>query len=514
MKVIVILMAKFDSKNNKIIKHLLDKYSDSKPGKIDSIINTQIQRNLIFIDSINTQKTADFSFCLKFNNIDDLSSFVLISKQVNLAYLLLVGANKLQSTPKIRNLIENQEELSTYKTFYPKSSTPPHTPPLQLLTKPGFWGNLLNIYFESFYDRIPIFNIAHFDPKTAPQSLMAAIYYAGFKSQPDQPEELTVYMDNYAKANLKFLIRQCSLSAIQALLVYFTVYYREGNISLHFTCRAHATRIGYAIGVHLDNKIFSELEKYDRRLVLLRLRAINIVGSSSHNLTTSFLTEFGSFNVKPIEPEWQTLNKSSVIYYEDENERLLHGVCCAHHINLLDELKYGIYSSLCNSSRNSRYKYEWNKTRKDVTRVYQKYIRIFQSLSSMYPKYTQITAKYEFKVCLYYHDVMVDMYSKLINKIEDLNSSDVDKAVHHLDWMLKNDLLNNQPFIPIQTSITFLGYQYLSYYKLCSAPTRKIIQAKLTQIIQALSKYYIPSNALSFAILKKGYKSIVNDSNN
>jgi hypothetical protein len=423
-------------------------------------------------------------------------------------YLLLVGADRLQSSPKIRNLIENQEELTSQNIFYPKPSTPPYTSPLQILTKPSFWENLLDLYFKNIYERIPIFSTAHFDPKTAPHYLMAAIYYSGYKSQSDQPEELTTYMDNYAKENLKHLIKQCSLPAIQALVIYFAVYYHEGNTSLHFTCRAHATRIGYALGVHLDNKIFSKLEKYNRRLALTKLLGINIIGSSSNNLSVSFFTEFGSFNIKPIEPEWQTL-KSSTIHYKYENERMLYSVCCAHHINLYEELKYSVYSSLYNTTKDSRYKYEWNKTRKAVTSVYQKYIKIFQALSSNNPKYADITSKYIFQANMYYHDIMIDMYSKLIDKIEDLNTNDIDNAVYHLDWMLQNFLLLNQPHISMQTAIIFLGYQYLRFYKLCSPETREMIQIKLTQIIQALSAYYTPSNALSFIILKIGYKSIV-----
>ncbi|KXN66979.1 hypothetical protein CONCODRAFT_11065, partial [Conidiobolus coronatus NRRL 28638] len=164
--------------------------------------------------------------------------------------------------------------------------------------------------------------------------------------------------------------------------------------------------------------------------------------------------------------------------------------------------------------RDSRYKSEWNKTRKDVTRVYQKYIRIIQSLSSTYPNYIQITSKYEFQICAYYHDAMVDMYSKLVNKIEGLNSSDVDEAINHFDWMFNYISSNNEPRAFTQTFMILLGYQYLSYYKLCNPPTKQIIQGKLTQMIQTLTIYYTPSNALSFIILKNGYRSIVGDNIN
>jgi hypothetical protein len=478
-----------------------------------NINDTKIHRNLAFVDNTDSVKAADFSFCLEFNSIDDLSSYILKSKQVNLAYLSLIGAKKLQSAPKIHKLIENQVELP-YKIFYPKSSTCPYTSPLQLLTESSFWENLLNTYFQNDYEKSPIFSIAHFDPKAAPQSLMTAIFYAGYKSQHDQPEELTLYMENYAKENLKLLIRECSLSAIQALLIYFLVYYREGNISLHYTCRAHAMRIGYALGIHLDNKIFSELEKCNRRLVLIKLRSINIVGSSTYNLSVSFLTELGVLNINPIEPKWQTLNRSSVVYYEDQNERPLNGACSAHFINFVEEFKYSLYNSLHNNTRDSRFKSEWNKTRKDATSIYQKYIRVYQSLNSTYPNYIQTVSKYELQLCIYYHDCMIDLYSKLIDKTETLNSSDIDQAIYHLDWMLNYILSSNQIPAPMQSYIILLGYQYICLYKISDPSTRQDIRAKLGQIIQTLSIHYTPSYALSFIILKNGYKSIINNNIN
>ncbi|KXN65679.1 hypothetical protein CONCODRAFT_12656 [Conidiobolus coronatus NRRL 28638] len=106
---------------------------------------------------------------------------------------------------------------------------------------------------------------------------------------------------------------------------------------------------------------------------------------------------------------------------------------------------------------------------------------------------------------------MVDMYNKLVNKIEDLNPSDINEAVYHLDWMFNCTLSSNQSHTLTQTFMILLGYQYLGLYKLCSPSTKQIIQGKLAQIIQALSSYYIPSNALNVIILKNGYRSIVSD---
>jgi hypothetical protein len=475
----------------------------------------KLQNSLIFLDATNTQNISGLTFCLKFNNINDLSSFILKTGKVNFSYLLLVGATKLQTTVKIQKLIENQEfEPKSRKIAELGSLSPPYTSPLQFLTKSSFWDNLLATYFQKIHETFPIVSITHFNFKTTPYSLLSAMYYYGYRFQSSQPEELTLYMENYAKMNIKYLIRECSLSAVQALLIYYSVYYFDGNAPLHIACRAHATRIAYALGLHLDNKKFTEFEKYTRRLVLCRVRFMNVSVASYQNLYPSFLTEFGIFDTKPFEPKWQTLNSSTCINSEDEYDNYLYSVCTGYFINYLDEFQYNIYKHSMENVKDSRFKSEWNRSRKAMISLCEKYVKLFKSLYLHYPLYKQRIAKFEVQIKIRHHNFMMGLYNNLKTRLGELNSRDIEDALFHCDNVLKPVLLGKQFNFISQYLILNVGYQYLNLYKLCSAPDKQTIKAHLHDIIQAISTNHLPSTSLSFLILKNGYRSIINDNIN
>jgi hypothetical protein len=426
----------------------------------------------------------------------------------------MVGAKKLQKTDKIQKLIQNQEkELPYFKAQIP-NITFPYTSPLKYLTKSCFWDNLLKVYFQEFHGTFPILSITNFNPKTASRHLISAMYYCGYKFLPNQPEELTLYMDSYAKANLKLLTRECTLSAIQALLIYYTSHYIDQSISLQSSCRAHATRIGYALGIHLDCKIFSELDSYIRRLVAIKIREINIYEINLGDFSTNYLTDFGKYTADPVESKWQLLNQGTIIHYENEIENFLYTECCTQLINYSIELRLHIFNSEFTIVKESRFKSEWNKSRKIVTSIYQKYIRIFQSLSSNYSNSLQIIKIFEFSVEIEYHSSMIEFYRTLRRRLSRLSSSDVSEALYHCDHMLNSLLANNKPYFSIQMLILFIGYQYLDLYKACAASDKPLIRNNLTFIIEVISANYLPSASLSFLILKNGYKSIISNDTN
>jgi hypothetical protein len=426
----------------------------------------------------------------------------------------MVGATKLQKTDKIQKLIQNQEKELPYSKAQMPNIPFPYTSPLQYLTKSCFWDSLLKVYFQSFHRTFPILSITNFNPKTASHHLISAMYYCGYKFQPNQPEELTLYMDSYAKASLKLLIRECSLSAIQALLIYYTLYYIDQNISLQSSCRAHATRIGYALGIHLDCKIFSELDSYNRRLMLIKIREINIYEINLGDFSTNYLTEFGTYKADPVEPKWQFLNQGTIIHYENEIENFLYTECCTLLINYSIKLRHHIFNAEFTKVKESRFKSEWNKSCKIITNIYQKYIRIFQSLSSNYPNSLEIIKHFEFLVKVEYYGFMIEFYGTLKKRMGKLSSSDMGDALCLCDRILKLVLTNNMPHFIIQIYIYIAGFQYLDLYKLCTASEKLLIQNKLAFIIETISANYLPSASLSFLILKNGYKSIISNDTN
>jgi hypothetical protein len=132
----------------------------------------------------------------------------------------MIGAEKLQKTQKIKKLIEIQSYiLSPCKKGNTNTKSLSYTSPLQILANQSYWSSLLETFFQRIHTMYPIISIKHFNPKTASQSLLTAMYYAGYKLQPEHSNEVNSYMDNYALNSLKYLFRSCSLTAIQALYI-------------------------------------------------------------------------------------------------------------------------------------------------------------------------------------------------------------------------------------------------------------------------------------------------------
>lgn len=418
----------------------------------------------------------------------------------------------MQTNFKIQKLIENQESvLPSSKERKPKILPLPFASPLLILTKSSFWDDLLKVYFQVFHGVFPILSITNFNPQNAPYHLLSAMYYLGYKYQPNQPEELTFYMDSYAKTNLKLIIRKCSSSAIQALLIYQTVYFYQGNASLSHSCRAHATRIGYALGIHLDSKIFSELDNYTRRLVLVKIRDISTYEVNFGNLSKNYLTDFGLYRVDPEESKWQLLNQRTIIHYGKEAENILYAECCTHIINYSIELKYHMFSAPFIEAKKPRFKSEWNKLRKTITNIYQKYIRVYYSLSLNCLDNLKIVKGFELLVKVEYHFFMIEFYGTLKNQLGELGSGDLKEVLYHCDYLLKLVLDSIIPSFIAQILIYMVGYRYLDVYNLCTAADRLLIQKNLTFIIRVISYTYLPSTSLNFLILKNGYKSIINN---
>jgi hypothetical protein len=473
--------------------------------------------NLIFFDNnINlNEKFSNINFLLKFNSIDDLSNFILKSGKVSFTYLLVTGSTKLQKFPKFKKLIEYTREDIEFihnSQDYPPT---PYTSPLQVLSKSSYWDNLIKVFFTLFHPLSPVFSIKSFNPGTASQSLLSAMYYCGYKYQPDQPAEVTAYMNNYAEKNIKQLIRGCSLSNAQALAIYSLVYHMEGNISLAQTCQAHATRISYALGLHLDSKIFTTAIRYNRRVLFSKIRSANISFSGFHNLSPSYLTEFGELNPSLILSEWQNPQQCSFIDIKDGLEDFIYSECCTQFIKFNNLYNYNIWNSKINTSRDSIFKSEWNRSYKTISKAYLDYIKVFQSLSSKYPRFKEKIIMYEVHLTMYYHQFMIELYSILKTKLIELNQNEITKILYHCDSLLNFTLSKNGKleFNPMtQFFIYFTGFSYLNLYPIANLNDKELIKSKLCTIIDSIGSRDQLSN-LNYLLLKSGYKSIVNDNN-
>lgn len=458
--------------------------------------------------STQTTQFFDFYICLKFNNFDDFAGYILKSGKISFSSLLFTGATKLTTFPKFQNFINNRDcELpKTNHLLSPKSPLLPLARPLQVLSKSSFWDNLLKVYFTEVHPLNPVISIKSFNQTTTSKFLLSAIYYAGYNYQPNKSSELTAYMDNYAIKNVKSMIKICSLENVQASVIYATLYHMNGNISLARTCQSNATRMSYSLGLHIDNKKLTPIDRYNRQILFSRVRAINAGFSLFHQFPPSYLTEYGEFNPDAFQLKYQLPDKNCIIYHSDPLESYIYSECSTALTKFNEACNFIIWEFRVNKEIESVFHAEWDKSIQKIMCSFLEYCKVFTNLKKSYNQFKQKIEAYEFQTNIIYYHLTLEMYGILKSKKGTLTESEISNMIDLCDAFL--EVIKKLPcYNPLcQFFRFFIGFNLITLYQSSNLTHKQLINIKLKPIVSYLTNTLTSFNYLNYLILKTGIK--------
>jgi hypothetical protein len=257
----------------------------------------------------NTRTPAHF-FTLywdQFNDFNSFSNFIVNSRQVSSMYFLY-NSFVIQQKPKYQQFIlSNQDKLphilSTIQVIPVTISRPLH-----LLTRKSYLNNLITLYFKYLHPTAPLFSIHSFNPENTSKLLLSGIYYGGFQFMQDKPPELVKYFNEYAERNIKLAIKLTSLQGAKSCFLYSYLMVLSGNFKLFKACQAHVIRMSYVLGLHLNLKRLTPIQRYDRYQFFSSLKVYHNGFHGMGNLTLNQLTEVGYCNTNILRPEYQIPN--------------------------------------------------------------------------------------------------------------------------------------------------------------------------------------------------------------
>ncbi|KXN66010.1 hypothetical protein CONCODRAFT_12237 [Conidiobolus coronatus NRRL 28638] len=245
-------------------------------------------------------------------------------------------------------------------------------------------------YFKFFHPTRTLFSLADFDPKSAPESLLSAIYFAGFISSPSRSEEIISYMHSYAIANIKKILFRVSLSSAQALSIYSFAFYLNGNSKLSRVCLSHFARMNHILGLTVNRKNLPLLDQYNRKILCNYMRLYygwTKLGPSSYEVTC----EVEETGLDIYDPKYQYLNPSLNLY-NNEYLSTLYSVFCTQ-LAKLTNFHTAINLKFCN--------YESKMIEKEIESLGIKAKKIYmnakvtlESLSDLVPEYKYETSIY------------------------------------------------------------------------------------------------------------------------
>jgi hypothetical protein len=379
---------------------------------------------------------------------------------------------------------------------------------MQLLTQQSFWNELITLYFQHLHPRIPLFSIHSFNPKTSSKTLLSAIYYGGLYCRQDKPPEIIEYFEEYAKQNIKEIIKKISLTNIQAIFIYSALMVFTGKLTLSRALLAHAVRMSYSLGLHLNLKSLYPIQQYNRLMLFSNIRALtlNLTGMSS--LALGQLTEFGQLNSGILAPQWQIPNSSCVFYFDTEDENIIYGFCCDTYSRFHDDCSLSIWT-IGSCSIN----YIDNIFDEIFANINQKYfqcIQTFDLLVKEFPHHKPVVLSHKYQLIILYHNVNLERYKILKMRVNSLKPKQISNVIKAASLMF-DSVVESESFIQHTHIFPYtVGLNFISIYSSCNRSQKLMVRDKLCEVVDYLSKHFC-ADKLAYLIIKNEYESILKD---
>jgi hypothetical protein len=343
-----------------------------------------------------------------------------------------------------------------------------------------------------------LFNLASFDLKTTPESLLSAIYFAGFLMQPNHHEEVISYMQAYAICNIKKISFMAKLSSVQALGIYAYALALTGNPSLSRLCLHHLFRIGDAIGISINRKNMPELDQYNRKIAYSEMLIYSNwtkLGASIYNT----LSEKDGTNIDIYNPKYQLPNTNLNIHSND-HERIIYSIFCI-------ELRKN--HNQCVIANNIICNYDSNMIDIEIEKLNVKTNEIFnnskiclEAMSHVYSEYKELIRDYISLIKLPFLISSLGIYCKMIESHKNINFVTIeyiiDKCIEI--WEI---LSNDKSVMHIWTYGPFTAaFHLIKVYPYSTKMQRKKILFMLRTIMDFYYKEGLDINSIDFLILK------------
>jgi hypothetical protein len=376
--------------------------------------------------------------------------------------------------------------------------------PLMLILQEDFWGGLMQSYFKYFHPCRPLFNLVNFDPKKASESLLSAIYFAGFVTQPNPPDEICSYMQNYAIYSIKKMIYTVNLSAAQALGIYSYAFYLNGNSSLTRVCLSHFGRVCHALGISINRKKLPILDQYNRNL------AYNIVKLhyNSAKLQTSpygLASQEDEFDLDLYEPVYHFPN-SCLNIYNNYYENAAYSVFCC---------QFAKINNLCAAINSKFAKYKAEIIKKEIksfnritNKIYNDAKISLESLINLAPEYKNkilaclLFIKAPFIICT------LSIYTKML-EISDNKNLKIIQAILDKCIELYEIISNDKNMINIWSwGLYVVSFHLIQVYSYCSKKQKQTILFILRSIINLYYEEGFNRNSTNFLVLSTQFEII------
>jgi hypothetical protein len=343
-----------------------------------------------------------------------------------------------------------------------------------------------------------LFNLVSFSTKTAPESLLSAIYFAGFLMEQGHHEEVVSYMHTYAICNIKKILHTVKMSSVQALGIYACAFNRIRNPTLSRLCLHHLFRMAHAMGISINRKNIPILDQYNRKTIYTEI----IVHKNWTKLGTSIystLPKEYEENVEIHDPKYQLPN-SDLNLHNNDSERIIYSTFCIelrkNHKQLM------IVNNIFSNYDFNRREMEISELSIKTNRIYNNSKKSLDYLINMFPEYKYLICRYILLVRIIFLITSINIHYNTIAPNKSNNFSAIESIIEKcID--IHQMLTDNKNLVQVCSYFSLnASFHLIKVYPQGTKKQRK----KACYILQKMINFYIVEGfdigSLDFIILK------------
>ncbi|KXN70177.1 hypothetical protein CONCODRAFT_7321 [Conidiobolus coronatus NRRL 28638] len=448
---------------------------------------------------------------IPFENLSHFSSFIVNSNQVCFTQTIITLSWELESVPEVQWLMAGNEATVAYPTPL-QSDTPPPSPiarSLQLLMKQSFWDELIVNYLAKIHRAIPKFSLRNFDPKTISPALLSAIYYVGYYCRLEKTDELTEYMEEMAKSNLKKIRFKSSLSNVQALVIYTYAFRMQCKLKQARLYQSHIMRMAHNIGSQIESNIFNEFEAYDRKATYMILAFINHNMNGPLKLYSDDILELPSYEERFYDPKWQTLPKQSIKY--EDNEKLKRELTAKYTVivqKFSHQILYSISYCRLITSKSTSMDGSFCSNLSVLEKEYFECLNDIMDLKAQYSKYSEEIEDIIILVKLLYYDISIAILDNIKIRQSPIQKETIFKLYEVCNQLYHQVMNLPKPNEMYHYFLHLIGLTYLNCFNYLNIRDKLATKVKLNKILDSIEPLD-PINNLIYLVFKIGLKSII-----
>jgi hypothetical protein len=379
---------------------------------------------------------------------------------------------------------------------------------LQLLTQQSFWDELIVNYLARIHRAIPTFNLRNFDPKIISPSLLSAIYYIGYCCRLEKTDELTGYMEEMAKRNLKKIRFRPSLSNVQALVIYTYAFRLQGKLKQARLYQSHIMRMAYNIGIQIESNIFNEFEAYDRKAAYMKLAFVNHNMNGPLKLYSNDILDLPDYEERFYDPKWQTLPKQTIKYGDSEKlKRELTARCTVIIQKFSDQVLYSISYCQLITSKSTSMDVSFCSNLAELEKEYFECLNDIMDLKTQYSKYSEEIEAIMILVKLLYYDISIAILDNIKIRQSPIQKETILKLYGVCNQLYHQVMSLPKPNEMYHYFLHLIGLTYLNCFNYLNSRDKLATKVKLNKILDSIEPLD-PINNLIYLVFKIGLQSI------